>query len=169
MIDAQLHRGADTLARAGRTVSRYGLAVVLAWFGTGKFVKMDSRVLIQNSPLMSWLYDIVTHESLAAALGTTEIAAAVLVALYPRWPRLSSLGSMMAIMLFLATISFLFTTPGVIATFTHGVPVLSAQPGQFLLKDLVLLGVSLTTLAESLKAVAQVHHTAQPRNAHEYV
>lgn len=33
----------------------------------------------------------------------------------------------------------------------HGLPVLSAQPGQFLLKNLVLIGVALWTLGESLQ------------------
>jgi uncharacterized membrane protein YkgB len=38
-------------------------------------------------------------------------------------------------------LSFLFTTPGVVSRFAGPVPVLSALPGQFLLKDVVLLGV----------------------------
>lgn len=62
-------------------------------------------------------------------------------------------------MLFLGTLSFLFTTPGVIDTFANGFPVLSAKPGQFLLKDIVLLGVALWTLGESLVAGA-VRRTA---------
>ncbi|MEU0601982.1 DUF417 family protein [Streptomyces sp. NPDC006393] len=168
MIDERLLRGADALSRTGRTVSRYGLVVVLAWIGMGKFVKMESRVLIQHSPLMSWLYDFLSFDALAAALGTMEIVAAILLAVHPLWPRLSALGSMLAIVLFLGTISFLFSTPGVVATFANGVPVLSAQPGQFLLKDLVLLGVSLATLGESLKA-AQSHHDHQPRRENDYV
>jgi uncharacterized membrane protein YkgB len=163
VIDDHLYRGSDNFAQAGRTISRYGLVVVLAWIGAGKFVKMESRVLIQHSPLMSWLYDVLSFDALAAALGTTEIVAAVLLAVHPLWPRLSALGSVVAIVLFLGTVSFLFTSPGVIARYAHGFPVLSAQPGQFLLKDLVLLGVSFTTLGESLKAVqsrasAQRHH-----------
>jgi uncharacterized membrane protein YkgB len=47
----------------------------------------------------------------------------------------------------------LFTTPGVVATHAAGLPVLSALPGQFLLKDLVLIGVALWTLGDSLAAV----------------
>lgn len=129
---------------------------------------MESRVLIQHSPLMSWLYDFLSFDALAAALGTTEIVAAVLLALHPLWPRLSALGSAVAIVLFLGTISFLFTSPGVIATYAHGFPVLSAKPGQFLLKDLVLLGVSLTTLGESLEAgrTRAPERTQQRESAH---
>ncbi|GAA4567206.1 DUF417 family protein [Planotetraspora kaengkrachanensis] len=91
-------------------------------------------------------------QDVANALGTTEIIAAILIAIHPLWPRISALGSTLAIALFLGTISFLFTTPGVIADFVHGFPVLSAQPGEFLLKDLVLIGVALWTLGDSIEA-----------------
>jgi uncharacterized membrane protein YkgB len=58
----------------------------------------------------------------------------------------------MAVMLFLGTLSFLFTTPGLVVAHYSGIPVLGAQPGQFLLKDLVLIGVALWTLGEALGA-----------------
>jgi uncharacterized membrane protein YkgB len=65
---------------------------------------------------------------------------------------LSAVGSALAIVLFCGTLSFLFTTPGVASRFVGPVPVLSALPGQFLLKDLVLLGVAVWTLGEALQA-----------------
>ncbi|GHH82301.1 membrane protein [Streptomyces sulfonofaciens] len=141
---------ATRAARVGRWVSRYGLVVILAWFGAGKYVKMDSRVLIQQSPLMSWLYDLMDFKTVAVLLGTMEIVAAVLLAVRPLWPRISALGSLLSIVLFLGTLSFLFTTPGVFHSFSHGLPVLSAQPGQFLMKDVVLMGVSIWTLGDAL-------------------
>jgi uncharacterized membrane protein YkgB len=66
--------------------------------------------------------------------------------------RLSAIGSAMAIVLFCGTLSFLFTTPGVVSRFVGTVPVLSALPGQFLLKDVVLLGVAVWTLGEAVQA-----------------
>ncbi|AFC51438.1 MULTISPECIES: YkgB family protein [Mycobacterium] len=143
---------ANTLSRWGQLVGRYGLVVVLVWIGVGKYVKMESRVLIEHSPLMSWLYDVFSVTFVARALGTMEIVAALLIALRPWRPRVSAAGSALAVVLFLGTVSFLFTTPGVIATHAHGMPVLSALPGQFLLKDLVLLGVAVWTLGDSLSA-----------------
>jgi uncharacterized membrane protein YkgB len=140
------------LTTAGEIVSRYGLVVVLAWIGFGKYAKMEARVLIEHSPLMSWLYDFLSVGALARALGTVEIVAAVLIALRPLWPKASAVGSAMAVVLFLGTLSFLFTTPGLVATHYDGVPVLGAQPGQFLLKDLVLIGVALWTLGDALGA-----------------
>ena len=143
---------AHPLVRAGQLISRYGLVVVLAWIGFGKYIKMESRVLIEHSPLMSWIYDVLSVTTVARGLGTMEIVAALLIALRPVWPRGSAAGSALAVMLFLGTLSFLFTTPGVIATHAGGLPVLSALPGQFLLKDLVLIGVALWTLGDSLGA-----------------
>jgi uncharacterized membrane protein YkgB len=151
---------APTLTRWGHLVSRYGLVLVLAWIGVGKYVKMEARVLIAHSPLMSWVYDVFSATFVARALGTMEIVAALLIALRPLWPRVSAAGSALAVVLFAGTLSFLFTTPGVVVTYTHDIPVLSALPGQFLLKDLVLLGVALWTLGDSLSAVDE-HRSPQ--------
>ncbi len=147
-------RIAALLTRTGLAVSRYGLVVVLAWIGFGKFVKMEARVLIEHSPLMSWIYDVLSVNMVAKGLGTMEIVAALLIALRPLRPRLSAVGSALAVVLFLGTLSFLFTTPAVVANHAAGIPVLSALPGQFLLKDLVLIGVALWTLGDSLSAGA---------------
>jgi uncharacterized membrane protein YkgB len=127
---------------------------------------MDSRVLIEHSPLMSWIYDVFSVTTVARGLGTMEIVAALLIALRPVSPRVSAVGSALAVLLFLGTISFLFTTPGVISTHAGGLPVLSALPGQFLLKDLVLIGVALWTLGESLEAV-RLNSFDRSRRSHE--
>ena len=80
---------------------------------------------------MSWLYEIFPVNTFSAMLGVVEITTAVLLAIKPLFPRLSVLGSVMATGLFLATITFLFTTPGVGEASAGGFPVLSAT-GQFL-------------------------------------
>jgi uncharacterized membrane protein YkgB len=164
MIDQTLvPAAAPALTRWGQLVSRYGLVLVLVWIGFGKYVKMEARVLIQHSPLMSWVYDVFSVTFVAYALGTMEIVAALLIAVQPLWPRISAAGSALAVVLFLGTLSFLFTTPGVVMTYAHGVPVLSALPGQFLLKDLVLIGVALWTLGDSLAAAIAAGKERGPR------
>lgn len=140
----------------GQAVSRYGLVIVLAWIGVGKYVKFEARVLIEHSPLMSWVYHVLSVGAVAAALGTAEILAALLIAVRPWWPRLSAIGSAMAVVLFLGTLSFLVTTPGVVVNHAGPIPILGAQPGQFLLKDLVLIGVALWTLGDALGAARTV-------------
>ena len=161
-------KASTSLIRAGQFVASYGLVVVLAWIGFGKYVKMEARVLIEHSPLMSWIYDYLSVTTVARGLGTTEIVAALLIALRPVWPRASAVGSAMAVILFLGTLSFLFTTPGVVSTHAARLPVLSAQPGQFLLKDLVLVGVAIWTLGESLRGGIPSRGTAARQNDSEW-
>jgi uncharacterized membrane protein YkgB len=165
MIDASPNPLAQNLTRAGQLVSRYGLVLVLAWIGFGKYVKMEARVLIEHSPLMSWIYDVFSVTTVARGLGTMEIVAGLLIAVRPVWPRASAVGSALAVVLFLGTLSFLFTTPAVVATHAAGLPVLSAQPGQFLLKDLVLIGVALWTLGDSLMAASLTRVAGPHRSA----
>jgi uncharacterized membrane protein YkgB len=143
------------VAIAGRLLVRYGLVVVIAWIGALKYSTYEATAiqpLIAHSPLMSWLYHIFSVRALAAVLGTAEIIAALLIALRAFWPRVSAAGSAFGVLLFLSTLSFLFSTPGVTVASAGGFPVLSVLPGQFLLKDLVLIGAALWTLGDSLGA-----------------
>jgi uncharacterized membrane protein YkgB len=43
--------------------------VVVAWIGFGKYVKMEAGVLIEHSPLMSWIYDVFSATTVARGLG----------------------------------------------------------------------------------------------------
>ena len=141
------------VATVGRYLVRYALVVVIAWIGALKYTGYEAAAiqpLIAHSPIFSWLYSILSVRDFAAVLGSLEIVAALLIAIRPLAPRISVIGSAMGILLFLGTLSFLFTTPGV--TVASGFPVLSALPGQFLLKDLVLVTASLWTLGDSLGA-----------------
>ena len=134
-------------------MARYGLVAVIAWIGALKYTTYEATAiqpLIAHSPIFSWIYGVVSVRAFAAVLGTAEIIAALLIAIRPLSPRISVIGSAMGVLLFLSTVSFLFTTPG--ATAAGGFPVLSVLPGQFLLKDLVLVGASLWTLGDSLGA-----------------
>src|SRR5215471_7263287 len=117
--------------------------VAVAGIGVLKYTTYEAvaiQPLVAHSPLLSWVYHIVSVRTFAAVLGTAEIIAALLIALRPLAPRISVPGSALAVLLFLSTLSFLFTTPGVTAAAAGGLPVLSVLPGQFLLKDLVLAG-----------------------------
>jgi reactive chlorine resistance protein C len=144
------------LLLGGGNIIRYGLVVVIVWIGALKFTGSEAariQPFIEHSPFMSWLNGVFSVRALAAVLGTIEIAAAVLIALRPWLPLPSAVGSAVATLLFLGTLSFLFTTPGVTDAAAGGFPALSSV-GQFLLKDLVLLGASVWTLGESLQASA---------------
>nr|WP_109557701.1 DUF417 family protein [Mycobacteroides abscessus] len=74
---------------------------------------MDSRALIEHSPSMRWIFDYVSAATVSRALGTMEIIAALMIAAYPRYPRVAAAGSAMAVVVFTGTLSFLFPTPGI--------------------------------------------------------
>jgi uncharacterized membrane protein YkgB len=139
----------------GRELARYGVVVVVGWIGLMKFTAYEAegiRLYVTNSPLMSWVYQYMSVRGFSAMLGVVEVAIAVLIAARPFSPRASVLGSALAVGMFLTTLSFLATTPGVWEPSAGGFPALSGKPGQFLIKDLALLGISLWSLGEAWQA-----------------
>lgn len=153
-----LERDTDTalsekLLSLGTFMTRYGLAVIFAWIGAMKFSSYEAnsiQPLVANSPLMSWLYGIFSVQAFSSWLGVLEIAIALMITARPISARISAAGSALAAVLFLGTLSFMLSTPPVWETTLGGFPALSVAPGQFLLKDLGLLGVSIWTLGEAL-------------------
>jgi reactive chlorine resistance protein C len=130
---------------------RYGLVVVIAWIGALKFTMSEAERIqnyVSHSVLMSWLDTLMTPTHVSGVLGCVEIAVATMLAIHPWLPRVGVVGGVGACLLFLGTISFLFTTPGIGDAAAGGFPTLSPT-GQFLLKDVVLLGASLLALSES--------------------
>jgi reactive chlorine resistance protein C len=143
-----------TIEDLGREIVRWGLVIVLAWIGAMKFTAYEAmgiQPLVAHSPFISWMYDFLSVRSFSAMLGCIEIGTAALLGLRYVSPIASAMGSILAIGLFATTFSFLLTTPGWEPTL--GFPALSAMPGQFLLKDIVLFGASVWSLGESLKAI----------------
>jgi uncharacterized membrane protein YkgB len=139
----------------GKEIVRWGLVVVLAWIGGMKFTAYEAmgiQPLVAHSPLVGWMYDFLSIRSFSAMLGFIEIGTAVLISLRSISPKASAIGAILAIGLFATTLSMVFTTPGWEPTLRF--PALSALPGQFLLKDIVLFGAAVWSLGESLKAVA---------------
>jgi uncharacterized membrane protein YkgB len=145
------------LATVGRGVLRYGLVALLLLWGSFKFASFEAegiRPLIEHSPLLSWLYPLLGVRGASAVIGVVEIAAAVLMCVR-RWrPDLSAVGSLLATGIFLVTLSFLVSTPGVFEP---------TNPfGGFLMKDIILLGAAVSTAAEALEA-AKARRSWQPR------
>jgi uncharacterized membrane protein YkgB len=147
----------DRVEATGRNAARYGLVLVLAWIGGMKFMAYEAEgisAFVANSPLMNWAYLLFSVRGFSALLGVTEIVVALLIAARPLSARAAIVGSGMAVCMFATTLSFLVTTPGVWEASAGGFPALSVVPGQFLVKDFVLLGVSLRLFAEDWRAIA---------------
>lgn len=129
---------------------RYGLVLVLGWIGAMKFTAYEAegiKPLVATSPLMGWMLNVFSLQATSNIIGVTELVTAALIAIRPVAPKLSAIGSVMAVLTFLATLTFLFSLPGWEQTL-GGFPALSGSGG-FLLKDVVLLGAAIWTLADA--------------------
>jgi reactive chlorine resistance protein C len=147
------HTPLNGLASIGFSVMRCGLATTFVWVGALKFKEYEvenAEVLVTASPLTSRLREKLGPQKLGRLIGVTQIALGALIAAKPFAPRASAVGSFGAAGMMLGTLSFLVTTPEAWQE-GQGVPQLSVL-GEALLKDSVLLGASLLTAAESLRA-----------------
>lgn len=137
----------------GGLILRYGLVVIILWFGVFKFTAAEAEAiapLLTNSPVLGWAHALLGERNASRAIGVAEIVIAILIALRPVRPSLSVLGSVGAIGMFLTTLSFLATTPGMF-TVIEGLPVPSGIGG-FVIKDVVLLGAAVWTAGDALQA-----------------
>lgn len=87
-------------------------------------------------------------------LGVVIVLIGVLIATYPAIPLVSAVGSFLLILMSFTTLSFLITTPEVwvpaLGASTHGFPYLSGA-GRLIIKDAIMLGAAVVTLADSAK------------------
>ncbi|HWY68803.1 MAG TPA: DUF417 family protein [Terriglobales bacterium] len=142
----------STITSIGHQLIRYGLALVIGWIGFMKFTGYEAsgiQPLVAHSPFLSWTYRISTVRQFSDGLGVVEVAIAILIALRPWSRKACVIGSALAVLMFLTTLSFLFSTPGWEPSL-GGFPALSAMPGQFLLKDVISLGAAVWSLGEAL-------------------
>ena len=135
------------LQSIGTGVLRYGLVFLLVLWGGFKFAAFEAegiKPLVENSPFLSWMYAAFSVRTASAVIGVLEISIGLAIAARSWLPRASGFASLAAAALFVVTLSFLVTTPGVLAP--------TNPAGGFLMKDLLLLGAALFTGAEALLA-----------------
>ena len=75
-----------------------------------------------------------------------------MIALRPLVASIAAIGSGLAVMMFLTTLSFLLSTPGW-GTKPRRLPRALRRAGTLVLKDVVLLGAAVWLLGDTLKAV----------------
>ncbi len=148
---------------AGEGLIRYGLVAILLWVGLLKFTAYEAEAiqpLVESSPLLSWGYQVASVRGFAMVIGTVEIVLGLLIAARRFSPKLSAIGSMGAIVIFLTTLSLTLTAPGVWQP-GYGFPFPSPMPGQFLAKDLALLAAAVWTAGEAWRAAQHVEPNVQ--------
>ena len=155
---------ASQLGALGEKISGFGLhalrftgAAVLGWIGAMKFTAYEAGAiegLVASSPLTSWLYSVFSLQGASNLIGATEITLAVIIALGAKFPKLALVGALGAFATFFVTSSYLLTAP-VWEASLGGFPALSVVPGQFLLKDIVLLASAIFLTGDALKRIAR--------------
>ena len=124
--------------RRGQQLQSLGAGILLLLFGTFKFFQFEAegiQPLLTHSPLLAWLPVTLGVRGSAALIGVVEVLAGLGIAFGPWFPRLGTVSGLLATITFLTTLSFLVTTPGVLAP--------GNDAGGFLLKDLILLGAAI--------------------------
>jgi len=146
--------GTHVAAQLGTQVARYGVAIILLAIGILKFTAAEANgivPLMTTSPLLRWMYEVWSTQGASRVIGTIEIISAIGIASRVFSVRAAIVGSALAVATFVVTLSFFLSAPGVWDA-ALGFPFLGGT-GQFLVKDIVLLGVSLWSLGESLASV----------------
>ena len=132
---------------------RWALVIVFLWFGAMKFTAYEAYGIapfIEHSPIMNWLGMFGTQGQ-SYFIGVIELSTGLVLILGAFRPLFSALGALMSAATYLITLTFFITTPGVAEQTAGGFPAISSSPGQFLLKDAVLLAASLVLLRASVR------------------
>ena len=94
-------------------------------------------------------------------LGAYIVLIGILIALYPVWPAISAVGSFLALIMSLVTLSFLITTPETwvpaLGDTEHGFPYLSAA-GRLVIKDVIMMGAAVATMAHAAHKHIQIKY-----------
>ena len=173
---ARLDRVGVTVTRVGLVV------VLVWIGGLKAFAYEDEGIVpfVANSPFMSFFYKAPAGEyrqhmnrqgelvpanrewherngtyRFAYGLGSVIVLYGVLIALHPWLPRVAAVGSFLVFVMSFVTLSFLITTPEAwvpaLGSPEHGFPLLSGA-GRLVIKDAIMAGAALVTMADSAKA-----------------
>ena len=139
----------------GFYVSLFGTVIILLWVGLFKFTATEAKAitdLISNHPLSFWMYDVFSVQTVSNIVGTTEIIVAILLIVGLKDVRIAKIAAIGLIIIFLTTLSYLFTTPGTFHSI-NGEPFINKFPvtNFFILKDIMYLGFGITLLQYSNK------------------
>jgi reactive chlorine resistance protein C len=138
------------IRRAGRLLALVGVVLPLLFIGGLKFTLFEAEALkpmITGTPWMAWMYPAFGYSGGSRVLGVVEISTALLLIASPRSHRAGIVGGAVAVLIFASTISLMLVLP-IWESQLGGFPALSTV-GQFLLKDVALLAISLVVLSDS--------------------
>jgi uncharacterized membrane protein YkgB len=148
------------------------MVVIFLFFGYQKWFEYEAQVLIpyiSNGPLIFWLYPVFGIRGASWFLGVTEWLFGTLLFLGFWNKRLDILGALGSIATFVGTLTIIPFMPNGWAASAGGFPAMAGNV-PFLMKDLVLLAVSIYLLKEDVvRARAQSRPASNEKNAANYV
>lgn len=189
-------RYAASLQSTGVHLARIGIVIVLLWIGGLKIFRYEAVGIVPfvaNSPTMNFFYhydapeykkymnkegeykpeNIAWHKEnntylFSYGLGALIVLIGLLIALYPLYPGVSAIGSFLAFIMSLITLSFLITTPETwvpaLGDSESGFPYLSAA-GRLVIKDVIMMGAAVVTMAQAAKKYVEQKNRSEETQA----
>ena len=131
---------------------RASMVVMFAFFGYQKWFDYEAQVLIpyiSNGPLISWMYPVFGVRGASWFLGVSEWTFGLLIFAGFWNKQLGVLGALGSVVTFLMTVTIIPFMPDGWDVAAGGFPAMTGNV-PFLMKDVVLLGVSLYLLKQDL-------------------
>jgi uncharacterized membrane protein YkgB len=164
----------DLLARTGLLkrnldydLLRAAMVIIFAWFGYDKWFESEITALaplISHGPLIFWTIPVLGIHGTAILLGSAEWTFGTLLLLGFWNKKLGVLGALGSTATFISTLTILPFVPDGWDGGAGGFPAMSMNAA-FLLKDLVLLVVSIYLLRQDVARVIETRGSADERNA----
>ena len=141
---------------------RGAMVVIFAWFGYDKWFEAEIRgllPLITHGPLIFWTIPVLGIRGTANLLGTAEWTFGTLLFLGFWNKKLGILGALGSVFTYIATFTILPFVPDAWDAAAGGFPAMTMNSA-FLLKDLVLLVVSVYLLKQDVARVIEARASA---------
>jgi uncharacterized membrane protein YkgB len=129
---------------------RAAMVIMFFFFGYQKWFDYEAQVLIpyiSNGPLISWMYPAFGIRGASYFLGLVECTICVLIFLGFWHKKLGLLGAAGSVVTFVSTVTIIPFMPNGWAASAGGFPAM-VGPNAFLMKDVVLLAVSVYLLKQ---------------------
>jgi uncharacterized membrane protein YkgB len=134
---------------------RLAMVIIFAFFGYQKWFNYEAQVLIpyiSNGPLISWMYPVFGIRGASTFLGISEWTFGLLLLLGFWNKKAGVLGALGSVATFIGTVTIIPFMPDGWAASAGGFPAMVGNV-PFLMKDVVLLAVSVYLLKEDVKRV----------------
>lgn len=128
----------------GYLIGVFGVSLVLIWIGIYKFTPTEAKLiqpLVENHFAIGWLYDLISVQAVSNIIGATEIIVALGLIIGIKHTPIAYLSGIAASIIFVATLSFLITTPNTWKV-SDGVLITNF----FLVKDILFLAISISVI-----------------------